>query len=188
MTSRPSSPGEVMASWRSSTGADLRVACPGRVKTLSADKQRADIEPLVKRGYEDETGTRQAPVPPVICNVPVMHPAAPAFVVLKAYLDALKTYLDAHVHAAGTLVVGTDPVTGATGSSSASPSVPSGADLVVPVAVGTTGLLVFCDDSLDVWLSKGGLVDPLDDRHHALSDAVFIPGLRPFSNPVSVPP
>jgi hypothetical protein len=60
MNSRPSSPGETFSERLTAAGADMRVACPGRVKTLSADKQRADIEPLVKRGYEDETGTRQA--------------------------------------------------------------------------------------------------------------------------------
>jgi hypothetical protein len=123
-----------------------------------------------------------------------MHPAAPAFAALKAYLDALKTALDSHTHDAGLYVSGGGPVTGTSGAPTTippavlTPDVPSGADLVVPVAVGDTGLLVFADDSLDVWLSKGGLVDPLDDRHHALSDAIFIPGLRPFSNPVSVPP
>jgi len=175
MSSRPSSAGEVMGGLLASSGADLRVACPGRVKTLSADKQRADVEPLLKRGYLDEAGVRQAAAPPVICNVPVMHPAAPAFAALKAYLDSLELALAGlQAQALAWSVV--------------RPSVPSGADLVTPVAVGDTGLLVFCDGSLDVWLSKGGLVDPLDDRHHALSDAVFIPGLRPFSNPVSVPP
>jgi hypothetical protein len=175
MTARVAGPGEAMSERLAASGADLRVAGPGRIKTLSADKQRADIEPLVKRGYEDETGTRQAPVPPVICNVPVMHPAAPAFAALKAYLDQLELAFNGlQAQALAWSVV--------------RPSVPAGADLVVPVEVGDTGLLVFADDSLDIWLSKGGLVDPLDDRHHALSDAVFIPGLRPFSNPISVPP
>lgn len=180
MSSRPYGPGEVLSGLLASSGADLRVACPGRVKTLSADKQRANIEPLVKRGYMDETGTRQTSSPPVICNVPVMHPAAPALAVLKAYLDRLETALAAVQAPDGPLVWASPPAD--------RPAVPSGADLIVNVSVGDTGLLVFCDDSLDVWLSKGGLVDPLDDRHHALSDAVFVPGLRPFSNPVSVPP
>jgi hypothetical protein len=53
-----------------------------------------------------------------------------------------------------------------------------------PIPAGTTGLLVFSEASLDKWLNEGGEVDPLDDRRHALTDGVFIPGLRPFSDPV----
>jgi hypothetical protein len=53
-----------------------------------------------------------------------------------------------------------------------------------PIASGATGLLIFTSGSLDKWKSKGGEVDPGDDRRNTLSDAVFIPGLRPFSDPV----
>ncbi len=61
---------------------------------------------------------------------------------------------------------------------------PQGADwsIKVPVAVGDTGSAMFCDRSLDVWAnSDGGSVDPGDVRSHALTDAVFVPGLVPFS-------
>ena len=53
-----------------------------------------------------------------------------------------------------------------------------------PVRKGTSVLLLFAHGSLDRWLSKGGLVDPEDDRKHDLNDAVAIPGLRPFSDPI----
>lgn len=53
-----------------------------------------------------------------------------------------------------------------------------------PIATGSTGILLFCEASLDKWLNEGGDVDPLDDRRFALSDGMFIPGLRPFSDPV----
>lgn len=52
-----------------------------------------------------------------------------------------------------------------------------------PVAKGDTGLLVFSEASIDKWLARGGDVDPLDDRRHALSDAIFIPGLRSLNRP-----
>jgi hypothetical protein len=55
--------------------------------------------------------------------------------------------------------------------------------LTFPIAAGDIVLLVFSDRSLDVWLAKGGEVDPADPRRHALSDAVAIPGIRPFSAP-----
>lgn len=48
-----------------------------------------------------------------------------------------------------------------------------------PVAVGDTGLLVYCDQSLDIWKSGGGIVDPADFRLNDINDAVFIPGLNP---------
>lgn len=47
-----------------------------------------------------------------------------------------------------------------------------------PIAVGDEVLLVFSSSSIDRWLATGGEVDPGDDRRHALSDAVAIPGLR----------
>ncbi len=53
-----------------------------------------------------------------------------------------------------------------------------------PIAVGDTGIALFASSSIDKWLDRGGLVDPLDERHHALSDAMFIPGVRDFRHPV----
>jgi Phage protein Gp138 N-terminal domain len=52
----------------------------------------------------------------------------------------------------------------------------------LPIDVGDTGLCIFSDRSLDVWLAGGGgVVDPQDSRQHDISDAIFIPGLVPFS-------
>jgi hypothetical protein len=53
--------------------------------------------------------------------------------------------------------------------------------LTFPIAVGDTGLLVFTKHALEVWLSRGGDVAPGDPREFDLSDAVFLPGLRPFT-------
>jgi hypothetical protein len=45
----------------------------------------------------------------------------------------------------------------------------------------TTGMLVFCDRSIDRWLSGSGQeVDPELDHDHALTDCWFMPGLFPF--------
>ena len=49
------------------------------------------------------------------------------------------------------------------------------------IAAGDPVLLVFCDTSIDRWLSAGGTGDPGDSRTHTLSDAVAIPGLRDFT-------
>lgn len=46
---------------------------------------------------------------------------------------------------------------------------------------GDTGLVIFSQRSMDAWLAQGGLVDPQDIRRFALSDAVFLPGLVPFT-------
>ena len=57
-----------------------------------------------------------------------------------------------------------------------------GYSITWPLAKGNTGWLVFADGSLDVWLAgRGGVVDPLDDRAHALTDCVFRPGVLPFA-------
>jgi hypothetical protein len=51
-----------------------------------------------------------------------------------------------------------------------------------PLSVNDTGHCIFSDRSLDVWLSgSGGIVDPQDSRQHDISDAIFVPGLVPFS-------
>ena len=52
--------------------------------------------------------------------------------------------------------------------------------MTFPIKAGDTVLLMFSDLSIDVWLQRGSIVDPGDDRSHALSDAIAIPGLRPF--------
>ena len=63
---------------------------------------------------------------------------------------------------------------------------PSGATWWVkcPIAVGDTGIIFFAERSLDKWLAGGGLIDPADPRKHDLSDAMFYPGLKPFSQSV----
>lgn len=46
-------------------------------------------------------------------------------------------------------------------------------------------MLLFSERSLDIWLSKGGSVDPLDPRKFDLSDAIALPGIYPFNDPPS---
>lgn len=63
---------------------------------------------------------------------------------------------------------------------------PSGQNYSIrlPVSVGDTGIALFCDRSLDKWSVSGGTLDPVDTRTHAITDAVFIPGLYPFSTQI----
>jgi hypothetical protein len=71
------------------------------------------------------------------------------------------------------------------------PSVPvlfprSGAFFVsLPIQVGDTVLLVFCDYSIDQWRAKGRESVISDDRPHGLHAAVAIPGLFPDSGALS---
>src|ERR1017187_3935962 len=47
-----------------------------------------------------------------------------------------------------------------------------------PLQSGDTVTLIMSDQSMDIWKSAGGInVDPLDERTHAISDAVAIPAL-----------
>lgn len=54
-----------------------------------------------------------------------------------------------------------------------------------PLAPGDTVFLVLADRSLDEWKSTGAAETvPLDTRRFDLTDAVAIPGLRPFTRPI----
>ncbi len=51
----------------------------------------------------------------------------------------------------------------------------------LPLAKGDLGIVLMCERSIDTWLSGDGQITATNDsRHHDLSDAVFIPGVRPF--------
>lgn len=55
------------------------------------------------------------------------------------------------------------------------------AGVSIPVTKGDSCLLLFSERSLDIWLNKGGEVDPKDTRTHSLNDAVALIGLNSFS-------
>lgn len=53
--------------------------------------------------------------------------------------------------------------------------------LHLPLKTGDLGMVIFCDRSLDIYLSgDGSKVTPKDIRMHNVSDAIFIPGVHPF--------
>lgn len=56
-----------------------------------------------------------------------------------------------------------------------------------PVKRGDTGIILFSERSLDLWLVQGGDIDPKDPRKFDLSDGIFIPGLNPFNVSMSIP-
>jgi hypothetical protein len=59
--------------------------------------------------------------------------------------------------------------------------------IVIPIKTGDLGYVVVCDRSIDKWLSGSGQeVLPNDVRIHNLTDAIFVPGLRPFQNPLTI--
>lgn len=57
--------------------------------------------------------------------------------------------------------------------------------MTLPVALGDTVLLVFCDVSLAEWRTTGEVAEPLDARRHSLGWPVAIPGFFPDSKPLS---
>ena len=64
---------------------------------------------------------------------------------------------------------------------------PMGANYYIktPIAVGDYGIALFCERAIDNWSNiqqnSSPIVDPGDNRTHNLTDAIFIPGLYPFS-------
>lgn len=55
--------------------------------------------------------------------------------------------------------------------------------ITLPVKIGDYVEIRFSQRSLDLWLTKGGDVDPLDPRKFHIKDAVAYPGLYPFTMP-----
>lgn len=55
-----------------------------------------------------------------------------------------------------------------------------------PLAPGNIVHLTFAERSIDHWLEApvGTAVDPVHERKHDLSDAIAVPGLRPFTSPI----
>lgn len=53
-----------------------------------------------------------------------------------------------------------------------------------PLSNGDSGILLFSDRSMDKWIEDGEIGVPDSRRKHAFSDAIFIPGLNPFTEPV----
>jgi hypothetical protein len=53
----------------------------------------------------------------------------------------------------------------------------------LPLKAGDYVLILISERSLDVWLNKGGVVDPQDGRRHHLTDAIAYPGVYPFNMP-----
>ena len=65
-------------------------------------------------------------------------------------------------------------------------SVPRGTNYYqkMPIAVGDLGMVMFSERSLDKYkASSGDFVDPADSRMFHISDAIFVPGLYPNTNP-----
>jgi len=54
----------------------------------------------------------------------------------------------------------------------------------LPVKVGDYVNLIFSQRSLDVWLNKGGIVDPVDPRKFNISDAIAYLGVYPETMPL----
>lgn len=57
--------------------------------------------------------------------------------------------------------------------------------ITFPIAVGSTGMIVFAMHSLGEWRKRGILSDPGDRRIHSVTGATFYPGLRPTPAPIA---
>ncbi len=57
-----------------------------------------------------------------------------------------------------------------------------------PVAAGDVVAIFWASRSLDLWLARGGLIDPEDARTNHISDAVVFTGLYDFAHPRSSAP
>lgn len=62
-----------------------------------------------------------------------------------------------------------------------------GAFISFPIKAGDYVLLIFQKSPIDLWLKKGGVVDPTDFRKFHLTDAVAYPGVYPWTQLQEVP-
>ena len=79
MTSRPSTLQDLLSRFRESLTADLHTSLPGKIVRYDASTQKADVQPLIKERYTDESGAAQARELPVIPAVPVQFPGASGY-------------------------------------------------------------------------------------------------------------
>lgn len=76
MTTRNTTLQDLLARFRESLVSDLHTSLPGKVVRYDAATQKADVQPLIKERYTDESGTAQARELPVIPAVPVQFPGS----------------------------------------------------------------------------------------------------------------
>lgn len=76
MTTRNTTLQDLLARFRESLVSDLHTSLPGKVVRYDAATQKADVQPLIKERYTDESGAMQARELPVIPAVPVQFPGA----------------------------------------------------------------------------------------------------------------
>lgn len=139
---------------------------PGRVETYDPTTQMASIQPLLKRTPIATVRREVEGGPPVLdaAGNPILDPGTPELMPIIQGVPVWFPRIDARTDAN-----------------------PGGvqAHITFPVKPGTNVMCLFADKSLDKWKATGGEVDPQDVRSHALSDAVALPGLFPFNNPIS---
>lgn len=76
MTTRNTTLQDLLARFRESMVADLHTALPGKIVKYDESTQKADVQPLIKERYTDESGAQQSRELPVIPSVPVQFPGA----------------------------------------------------------------------------------------------------------------
>lgn len=76
MTTRNTTLQDLLARFRESMVADLHTALPGKIVKYDESTQKADVQPLIKERYTDESGAQQSRELPVIPAVPVQFPGA----------------------------------------------------------------------------------------------------------------
>jgi len=63
-----------------------------------------------------------------------------------------------------------------------------GTYIQMPIAVGDSCLLLFCDRDMDVWFETGQIAPPNSDRVHNINDAIAIVGINNLQNLLPIAP
>lgn len=59
-----------------------------------------------------------------------------------------------------------------------------GSYISMPIAIGDSCVLLFCDRDMDIWFQNGQVAPPNSDRLHNINDAIAIVGINNLQNPL----
>lgn len=137
-------------------------------KTPNLQPETIPLDEIIRQAMQDYGRTMRVCIPAMITVVEGEQKATVQLLLKTQYKDGQVVEIPQIQHVPVSMLIGTSY------------------KIKVPISAGDLGFCLFCDRSLDIWLSGSGQsVNPGDIRAHDISDPIFVPGLLPYSNQTS---